>query len=53
MKKLGIRSIVVKKHKPSSTKKVYEEGENFKAFINGLSRVARNHKKNLNFCPKY
>ena len=28
MKKLGIRSIVVKKYRPNSTKKVYEEGEN-------------------------
>ncbi|WP_093754565.1 IS3 family transposase [Tepidimicrobium xylanilyticum] len=28
MKKLGIRSIVVKKYRPQSTKKVYEEGEN-------------------------
>ena len=28
MKKLGIRSIVIKKYRPSSTKKVYEEGEN-------------------------
>ncbi|WP_109840647.1 IS3 family transposase [Schnuerera ultunensis] len=28
MKKLGIRSIVAKKYRPQSTKKVYEEGEN-------------------------
>jgi len=28
MKKLGIRSIVVKKYRPNSTKKVYEEDEN-------------------------
>lgn len=28
MKKLGIRSIVVKKYRPHSTKKVYKEGKN-------------------------
>lgn len=28
MKKLGIKSIVVKKYSPQSTKKIYDEGEN-------------------------
>ena len=28
-------------------------GENLKAFMNGLSSVAGNHQKNLNFSPRY